>query len=184
MKKQKIKRYRLGVSRYFPTAHKRKGQETFFPHKILKNSNIKVNSALSEKQDATMFFRDFVTRNDVPKIHTIRGNYELWAKRIKQVQEGKAVIELFYWAGKPYHRDENGVGQIVFATLDKDSGIGIQKLEFVKGLIYPIIDGIERSYDLEMPINDGLSNEDFKEWFKGYDLSKAMAIIHFTEFRY
>ena len=26
--------------------------------------------------------------------------------------------------------------------------------------------------------------DDFKEWFKGYDLSKPMAIIHFTAFRY
>ena len=32
--------------------------------------------------------------------------------------------------------------------------------------------------------NDGLSLEEFKEWFKGYDLSQPMAIIHFTRFRY
>ena len=32
--------------------------------------------------------------------------------------------------------------------------------------------------------NDGLSLDDWKEWFKGYDLSQSMAIIHFTKFRY
>jgi hypothetical protein len=32
--------------------------------------------------------------------------------------------------------------------------------------------------------NDGLSLVDFKAWFKGYDLSKPMAIIHFINFRY
>lgn len=32
--------------------------------------------------------------------------------------------------------------------------------------------------------NDGLSKEDWQEWFRGYDLSKPMAIIHFTKFRY
>jgi len=32
--------------------------------------------------------------------------------------------------------------------------------------------------------NDGLSLQDFKDWFKGYDFSKPMAIIHFTRFRY
>lgn len=32
--------------------------------------------------------------------------------------------------------------------------------------------------------NDGLSLSDWREWFKGYDLTKPMAIIHFTPFRY
>ena len=32
--------------------------------------------------------------------------------------------------------------------------------------------------------NDGLSFEDWKEWFKKYDISKKLAIIHFTKFRY
>ena len=32
--------------------------------------------------------------------------------------------------------------------------------------------------------NDGLLLDDFKAWFKGYDLSEPMAIIQFTKFRY
>jgi hypothetical protein len=32
--------------------------------------------------------------------------------------------------------------------------------------------------------NDGLSLKNFKEWFKKYDISEPMAIIHFTKFRY
>lgn len=32
--------------------------------------------------------------------------------------------------------------------------------------------------------NDGLSLEDFKAWFKNYDLSEPLAIIQFTKFRY
>ena len=32
--------------------------------------------------------------------------------------------------------------------------------------------------------NDGLSDDDFREWFKKIDFSKPMAIIHFTDFRY
>lgn len=32
--------------------------------------------------------------------------------------------------------------------------------------------------------NDGLTLEDWREWFRGYDLSKPMAVIHFTKFRY
>jgi hypothetical protein len=32
--------------------------------------------------------------------------------------------------------------------------------------------------------NDGLSLDDFRAWFKGYDLRKSMVIIQFTKFRY
>jgi len=40
--------------------------------------------------------------------------------------------------------------------------------------------------DIENSIarNDGLSFDDFEEWFKDYDLSKPMAIIHYSDFRY
>jgi hypothetical protein len=33
-------------------------------------------------------------------------------------------------------------------------------------------------------VNDGLSYEDWREWFKDYDLSKPLAIIQFTKYRY
>jgi hypothetical protein len=114
-----------------------------------------------------------------PKIHTIRSNYELWANRISEIQEGKAILSIRYWSGKPCNSK-----QVEICRLGKDSGIGVQKLEFVQHLIYPIIDGIERGYSLDMASNDGLSVEDFAEWFKNYDLTKPMAIIHFTQYRY
>jgi hypothetical protein len=44
-----------------------------------------------------------------------------------------------------------------------------------------IIGGFKLDY---LAKNDGLSLDDFKEWFKGYDLSKPLALIHFTKFRY
>lgn len=160
MKTPKIKRYRLGVSRYFPATHPRKGEPTGFV--------------------------DFILAGD--KIHTIRGNYELWSKRMTEVQAGRAVIELFYWSGKPYHKDENGIGQVVFATLDKDSGCGIQMLEFTSlGFrSRPIINGYmeDNFYFSPLAKNDGLSLQDFEDWFKGHDLYEPMPIIHFSPFRY
>lgn len=172
MKTAKIKRYRLGVSRTFPVTHPRKGKETDFETKILMGLQGYNNS----------------------KLHTIRANYPLWEKRMAKVQAGRAVIELFYWAGKPYHKDENGVGQVVFATLDKDSGCGLQKLYFEVGNMYfPSVTVIEHKINklkrfkggVELLAkNDGLSVEDFKAWFAKYDLSKDMAIIQFTKFRY
>ncbi len=120
------------------------------------------------------------------KIHTIRANYELWYKRIKEVQEGKAILSLRYWSGKPYNSK-----QIELARLDKNSGISVQKLEFFESdfncpYTYGL-DGVSNEPLFEiskLALNDGLSLEDFKQWFRKYDLSKPMAIIHFTPFRY
>jgi hypothetical protein len=32
--------------------------------------------------------------------------------------------------------------------------------------------------------NDGLSFDDFKDWFKKHDCSNLLAIIHWTDFKY
>ena len=92
-----MKTYAITLSKHFLTTHKRAGEDTDFKEKFLNGE----------------------------KIHTIRANYPLWEKRIKEVQEGNAVLS-----------------------------------------------------------NDGLSFEDWEDWFRGYDLSKPLAIIHFTKFRY
>lgn len=159
-----MKTFVLVVSRVFPTTHKRAGEETWFVESIKHNLRMEC---------------------DIPfpsgKIHTIRSNYEFWKKRIKQVQKGEAILSIRYWSGKPYHKDDNGIGQVEICQLDKDSGIGVQLLEF-NGL-HGIINGEWITPDI-LAKNDGLSYPDFKEWFKKYDISKPMAIIHFTKFRY
>jgi hypothetical protein len=76
--------------------------------------------------------------------------------------------------------------------LTKDDGVGIQKLQFlcdgdrIYSLKWFSIDNnmnVDANWS-DLSINDGLSLEDFRAWFKGYDLSQSMAIIHFTKFRY
>lgn len=175
MKTPKIKRYRLGVSRNFPITHPKKGKPTFFVEKIQLSLDLLIEAP-----------GDFVVDLD-PKLHTCRANYPLWEKRMKEVQAGRAVIELFYWSGKPYRSK-----QVVFAVLDKDSGCGVQKLVFgfVKPnkINFPLIDIGRLPFTsiniFQLSENDGLLLDDFKAWFKGYDLSSPMAIIHFTSFRY
>jgi len=162
-----MKTYVLTVSRVFPVTHKRKGEETHFVDKIL--AHIKPDG---KNPFGWMNF----------KIHTIRSNYELWAKRIEQIQKGKAILSIRYWSGKPYNSK-----QVEICQLDKDSGIGVQELEmYSDGFTYAWRN--DKSFKnvawSELSKNDGLSLEDFKEWFKGYDLSESMAIIHFTKFRY
>ena len=153
-----MKTFVLTVSRVFPATHKRKGEQTYFADRILSGQTIPSNKWM--------------------KIHTIRANYELWEKRIKQVQEGKAILSIRYWLDKPYRSK-----QVEICQLDKDSGIGVQKI-FIDGIYrYKIDDGDLQWGSDDLAKNDGLSVEDFKEWFRCYDL-RPMAIIHFTKFRY
>ena len=121
------------------------------------------------------------------KIHTIRSNYELWAKRISEVMEGKAQLSIRQWSDKPYRSKQE-----LLATLTKNDGVGLQKLMFI-----PDANGnttwnryaIDGHY-LSVPSletlanNDGLSLEDWKAWFRDAKFDKPLAIIHFTGFRY
>lgn len=151
MKAKKIKTYVLTISEYFPKTHNRSGQPTNF----------------------------FKSIDHQIKLHTIRGNYPLWKKRIEEVQAGNAVLSIRRWTGKPYKSPQEEVYQI-----DKYSGIGVQELIFYQAdIITPAVNGNVLSI-LELSENDGLIWVDFKEWFKNYDLSEPMAIIHFTSFRY
>ena len=61
-----MKTYVLTISKNFPSTHSKKGTPTNFFYKIKSGD----------------------------KKHTIRANYELWKKRIDEVNEGKAIISL------------------------------------------------------------------------------------------
>jgi hypothetical protein len=169
IEEKKLKTYVLTVREYFPKTHKQVGEKTYFEQKIRNNFE---NVPVMDIGYSILF-----------KIHTIRANYPLWKNRIDEVNKGNAILSVRYWSGKPYNSK-----QIEIIQFDKDSGIGVQKIEF---------DGLKNDLDLfsidrdpfnasieNLANNDGLSLKDFKSWFKGYDLTEPMAIIHFTKFRY
>lgn len=152
-----MKTFVLTVSRTFPKNHKRSGQNTWFKEKI--------NEAIMPISDEPIMGK---------KIHTVRGNYELWEKRARQINEGKAILSVRYWSGKPYNSK-----QVEFLQLNK---IGVQKLKDPTNFVYAEIDGGICNWE-DIAKNDGLSFDDFCEWFK-IRQNKPMAVIHFTEFRY
>lgn len=162
-----MKTYVLTVSRKFPGTHNRREDPTYFVEQI---------------QNALAHYKDgWPTSGFKMKFHTIRANYALWKKRFRKIDAGLACLSIRYWSGKPYKSK-----QIEFARLTKEDGIGLQKC-FVRtfnvgGILIPHKDYSVNSY--EVAKNDGLEFDDFKEWFKSYDLNKPMAIIHFTKFRY
>lgn len=152
-----MKTYYLTLSQVFPSTHPRAGEPTYFRENLRRS-----------------------------KLHTIRANYEFWRKRFENIAAGEAILSIREWVGKPYGK---GSTQREIVRLTREDGIGIQKLEFEelsKCYVRPIIDGRPFPFDAVLSIcdNDGLSLENCREWFKCYDLSKPMAIIHFTNFRY
>lgn len=163
-----MKTYVLMLSRVFPATHPRKGEPTRFFDKFLAGQALSREGWLVE-----------------PKLHTIRANYPLWAKRIAEVQRGEAVLSVRQWSGSPYRSK-----QIEIARLTKDDGVGIQKLELELAdkmfrVYHPRIDeGKSYASLAQLANNDGLSLGDWAWWFRNYDHSKYLAIIHFTPFRY
>lgn len=142
--------YVLTVSESFPLKHKRAGIRTDFILSIAKKI----------------------------KLHTIRGNYELWKKRFENIESGKACLSIRTWTGKPYNSK-----QVEQFKLYKSDGIGIQKLQST--LLGWFVDDLDSNLTVaELAKNDGLSKGDFIEWFKDHLFSEPKAIIHFTNFRY
>lgn len=161
-----MKTYVITLSRSFLTKHSKAGEPTNFRDAF--NAGQVFN-----RGSECLYLR--------PKLHTIRANYPLWEKRIKEVQEGKAFLSVRQWTGKPYRSK-----QIEITRLTTEDGVGIQKLCFPNRLT-AWIDYPERRLSVDFKYlakNDGLSLADWCDWFRGYDLSKPMAIIHFTKFRY
>jgi len=174
-----MKIYILIVSRQFMKSHPRVGEKTEFVCKIL--------HAINHPGGSDLYIRcgnecgvSCARRLKEPKIHTIRVNYDFWKKRIDEVTAGMAVLSVRYWSGKPYNSK-----QITVVDLTKKDGVTIQLLTWHGGEAWSRNDNLPHWISIEeLSKNDGLSVEDFKNWFKGYDLNERMAIIHFTEFRY
>lgn len=159
-----MKTYVITLSQRFPAKHPKAGHKTYFKTKLMKAGIIPFD------------YYDYTIVPDGPqfKFHTIRANYPLWKKRFEQINRGEACLSIRQWTGKPYASK-----QVEIARLTKEDGIGIQRL-YLKETDY--VSMIHHSKIFAN--NDGLSRRDWIDWFKDYDLSKPLAIIHFTKFRY
>jgi hypothetical protein len=158
-----MKTYVLTLSEFFPSTHIRKGEPTHFRDAF--------NAGQVFNRGSECLYRH-------PKKHTIRANYPLWENRIAEIQQGKAVLSIRQWTGKPYRSK-----QVEICKLTAEDGVGIQILKMIDLYRPTTING----HKVELPdlaANDGLTYKDWVEWFKGYDLREPMAIIHFTRFRY
>lgn len=167
-----MKTYVITLSQYFPSTHARAGEPTNFEQAFLDGQKC-FNECKAKICDSECL-------TGYRKLHTIRANYEFWRKRFDKIGEGEAVLSIRQWVGKPYGK---GSTQRELCRLSREDGIGIERLMFDKSLLLPHVNykpvGIGN-----LANNDGLSLDDWKEWFKHYDLKKPLAIIHFTDKRY
>lgn len=160
-----MKTYVITLSSFFPQGHFVEGEMTGFREKVLK--------AINEPFTCPI----------VQKLHTIRANYDFWKRRFDKIEAGEACLSIRQWVGKPYGK---GSSQLEIARLTRNDGIGIQKLTFdFEEINLPKVHGASLNPTVRiLANNDGLSLDDWKDWFRDYDLSKPMAIIHFTKYRY
>jgi hypothetical protein len=114
------------------------------------------------------------------KRHTIRANYAFWESRIAAITRGEAVLSVRVWSGKPYRSPQRE-----FLRLEK---VGLQKVAKRSdgaNVSYYIVNGNGLGFisTVTLARGDGLSFDDFEEWFRDYP-DGDMALIHFTDFRY
>jgi len=144
-----MKTYVITIAKHFPVDHVCKGEPTHFWEKIQAGN----------------------------KIHTIRTNYDLWAKRIAEVQAGRAVLSLREWEGRPYHSKQPELMQLTAAD-----GVGVQLAQFKMQNVFCI--GGEDQDQFTVANNDGLIVYQFQSWFRKVAPFQPLAVIHFTPFRY
>ena len=153
------KKILITLSRVFPVTHSRRGEPTGFASKL----------ASGEKK------------------HTIRRNYDRWKVNAEKMERGQFYLSIRQWSGKPYNSPQVEIAQ-------RHNPIGVQPVELYyhadNDTITAKIDGREwlDSDCYTLAKNDGLSVQDFKEWFFGKDPKEDKVfkggIIHFTDFRY
>lgn len=147
-KEKKIKTFVLTVSKTFLMIHPKAGQKTFFRKKILNGE----------------------------KRHTIRSNFKYWFRIVKLINNGKAILSIRQWSGKPYNSK-----QIEILKLKK---VGYNRVKIVKDKFIKIDDREEVDYNEfidQLAQNDGLKTDDFKNWFPKHFEG---IIIHFKNATY
>ena len=97
----------------------------------------------------------------------------------------EALIEMFAKDLPQYDYD------ITFIDNDSTDTTRVKLRQLCEGKEIPLGATVYQPFEykftpllIDLAKNDGLSLDDFKAWFKSYDLSQPMAIIHFTSFRY
>ena len=143
----------LMLGRQFPTGHPKQGQPTRFLDSIKEGS----------------------------KIHTVRRMttvYNLWEKRMKDINSGQKYLSLREWTGRPYNSYQRELMQF--------DRIGLQRIHIeLSGTPFALIDHRLVPIDI-LAQNDGMETEDFLAYMS-IGLKEPVfdgVVVHFTDYRY
>lgn len=154
MKPTEKKKVIITLCKDFPATHSRAGEPTGFKDNFFRGE--KIHTVRYNNQDKT-------------------GHHFLWDKRYQDIKAGKKYLSVRQWQGRPYNSEQEEL-----AKLDK---IGLQYIRILPGEKEPQVFVNNKPVPVEeVAKNDGLSVEDFMEWFGSKPFTGV--IIHFTDFRY
>jgi hypothetical protein len=210
--KRKIKIYRMPLSKTFPATHPRAGNKTYFEESIKRGVGCpdctKVRNPTScyycgkaGKKIHTIRANHALWKTRIDEVTAGRAVLVLceWNGKPYSKDGSRGMFIFGTGAVKDFIYDLKGNEKYMYAIPVIDSGIGMQELyasmeDDLFNRVRKLYEGdaniaipferLEIAPIKELAKNDGLSLDDFKAWFKGYDLSKPMSIIHFTTFRY
>lgn len=119
------------------------------------------------------------------KIHTIRRNYDLWAVNAEKMNRGGFSLSVRQWIDKPYRSKQREI-------YTSDTPIGVERIRIeYRRKTDEIIAHVNGEFvcAARLASNDGLSLDDFKDWFVGErrhneNYTFNGVVIHFTSFRY
>jgi hypothetical protein len=162
------------LGKKFPPKHLKAGLETDF------SLRVKCGQILNDGINAGCWFPYCgmcKLCDERGKIHTCQSNYEYWAKKINRLKEVGGVLSVRQWSGVPFRSKQEIIVDVPAEY------VGIQRAVFTEDMKGVYIDD-NFVFIEEFANNDGLSYEDFCEWLKNYDISKPLAVIHFTKYQY
>lgn len=115
------------------------------------------------------------------KKHTIRANYEYWAGKARLINEGRMVLHIRQWVGRPYYSPQVELRQMHSLRIQKIS-VYYAELQSVEPTV--VVDGrvLSQQEVEQLAYNDGLSYEEWLEWMcpKRKPLMNGV-ILHLTD---
>jgi hypothetical protein len=204
--KTKIKVYKLCISEYFPKTHKRAGEPTFFAYKIGRALKGKEHFHESANELSDPFFKLHTLRVNyelwqkrIAEVKAGKAILVMFEWKGKPYHSRQHDLFIFSMQNELYRENPDLWNFIAdYTILNHDDclqisakNLSVQKLLISKeptGLLGTLLD--ENNYTErhiapdKIANNDGLSFDDFKDWFKKHDCSNLISIIHWTDFKY
>ena len=166
----------LSLAKRIPLCLSRRGEPTYFKEK-LSNALYSRSNTVSDLDGAIITER---------KIHTIRGNYARWKHNIDKIAGGGFYLSVRQWSARPYNSPQEEIFQL------HSENMGCQRITMSydpdTNEVKAVIDGKYMADSRALRKNDGMTLDDFKEWFFGKEPTEKKLftgiIIHFTPYRY